>query len=94
MPPNVVCTESYLIVGNFENEQEAINAVSFLKSKFCRFLVSSILLTQNITKSKFVFVPMQDFSKPWTDEELYKNTISPRKRLPLSSLRSDQWNRR
>jgi len=72
MPPNVVCTESYLIVGNFENEQEAINAVSFLKSKFCRFLVSSILLTQNITKSKFVFVPMQDFSKPWTDEELYK----------------------
>jgi site-specific DNA-methyltransferase (adenine-specific) len=26
----------------------------------------------HITKDKFVFVPMQDFSEPWTDEKLYK----------------------
>lgn len=25
----------------------------------------------HITKSNFIFVPLQDFSKPWTDEELY-----------------------
>lgn len=26
----------------------------------------------NITKDNFQFVPIQDFSKPWTDQELYK----------------------
>ena len=24
-----------------------------------------------MTRSVFTFVPMQDFTKPWTDEELY-----------------------
>lgn len=26
----------------------------------------------HITKSNFQFVPVQDFSKPWTDAELYE----------------------
>jgi site-specific DNA-methyltransferase (adenine-specific) len=26
----------------------------------------------NITKNNYQFVPLQDFSKPWTDEELYR----------------------
>ncbi len=73
MPPNVVCTESYLSVGSFDNEQEALNLVSFLKSKFCRFLVSSILLTQNITKSKFVFVPKLSMGELWQDKLLYEH---------------------
>ena len=29
-------------------------------------------ITQNTMKKAYQFVPMQDFSKPWTDEELYK----------------------
>ena len=28
--------------------------------------------TQNGTKSVYQFVPLQDFSEPWTDEKLYK----------------------
>jgi site-specific DNA-methyltransferase (adenine-specific) len=28
--------------------------------------------TQNAMKKVYSFVPMQDFSKPWTDEELYQ----------------------
>ena len=27
---------------------------------------------KNVTQSTYAFVPMHDFSKPWTDEELYK----------------------
>jgi site-specific DNA-methyltransferase (adenine-specific) len=27
--------------------------------------------TQHATRNVYSFVPMQDFSKPWTDEELY-----------------------
>ncbi|RKY07308.1 MAG: restriction endonuclease, partial [Planctomycetota bacterium] len=70
--PNTVCTESYLIVGPFESEEKAKKMTSYLKTNFCRFLVSTILLTQNITKDKFQFVPMPDMTKEWTDEKLYK----------------------
>ena len=28
--------------------------------------------TQNISKASYQFVPLQDFSEPWTDEKLYK----------------------
>mgnify|MGYP003470359731 CR=1 FL=1 len=38
-------------------------------------LISRHLLkknTQHATKNVYSFVPNQDFSKPWTDEELYK----------------------
>ena len=30
-----------------------------------------MLASMNMTKASYSFVPMQDFSKPWTDEELY-----------------------
>ncbi len=72
MPPNTVCTESYLVVGGYDTQVEAANMAKYLRTKFCRFLVSTILLTQNITKGKFIFVPTQDFNEEWTDEKLYK----------------------
>ncbi len=71
LAPNVVCTESYLLLSVFETELEALNLKNYVKTKFFRFLLSTILLTQNIAKDKFQFVPIQDFSRPWTDAELY-----------------------
>ncbi|MBD0850518.1 Eco57I restriction-modification methylase domain-containing protein [Maribacter arenosus] len=70
MPPGTVCTESYLVVGAYSSEMEAINLTEYLKTKFCRFLVSTILLTQNITKSKFIFVPDLNMQQKWTDDHL------------------------
>ena len=72
LPPNMICTESYLLLKTFEKQEEANNLKEYVKTNFFRFLLSTILLTQNIAKDKFQFVPLQDFSKPWTDEELYK----------------------
>jgi site-specific DNA-methyltransferase (adenine-specific) len=71
MPPETVCTESYLVVGSYSSESEAQNMVNYLKTKFCRFLVSTILLTQNITKGKFIFVPNLTMKEEWDDERLY-----------------------
>jgi len=71
MPPKTVCTESYLVVGNYETEIEAENMSEFLKTKFCRFLVSTILLTQNITKGKFIFVPNLPMNESWDDQKLF-----------------------
>lgn len=72
MPPNSVATESYLIVGSFNSKQEAENVAGYLRTRFVRFLISSILLTQNITRKSFLFVPTQNFSKQWTDDMLYE----------------------
>lgn len=72
LKPNQICTETYLLLRAFKTEREAINMISYAKTMFFRFMLSTILLTQNIAKDKFMFVPLQDFSHPWTDEMLYK----------------------
>jgi len=72
MPPKTVCTESYLVVGIYDTEIEAQNMAGFLKTQFCRFLVSTILLTQNITKGKFIFVPNLPMNENWNDAKLFK----------------------
>jgi site-specific DNA-methyltransferase (adenine-specific) len=43
-----------------------------MATKFFRFLVLLKKNTQHATRTVYEYVPMQDFSKPWTDEELYK----------------------
>lgn len=72
LKPNEICTETYIIVGSFNSEKECINLLSYLKTKFTRFLVSQLSFSQDITKDRFAFVPIEDFSEPWTDEKLYK----------------------
>ncbi|SEA03939.1 site-specific DNA-methyltransferase (adenine-specific) [Porphyromonadaceae bacterium NLAE-zl-C104] len=72
LKPNEICTETYIIVGSFNSEKECLNLLSYLKTKFTRFLVSQLSFSQDITKDRFAFVPIEDFSEPWTDEKLYK----------------------
>ena len=70
--PGELCTETFLEIGTFDTSEEAENAMSYLKTKFFRCLVGIRKQTQHATKQVYHYVPMQDFSKPWTDEELYK----------------------
>ena len=72
LKPEEICTESYLCVGNYDNEKEANNLKDYLATKFVRFLLLQALTSMNITKDKFCFVPIQDFNQEWTDEKLYK----------------------
>ena len=72
LPPNAVCTETYLIAGAYDNKNDAVNLQKYLRTRFVRFLVAQIAVSQHITRGCFAFVPIQDFSKSWTDEELYK----------------------
>lgn len=39
LPKNSACTESYLVNGTFETEDEAMNMAKYLKTKFVRFLL-------------------------------------------------------
>ena len=70
--PQSCCTETYLVLGVYETEQEARNVCSYVRTKFFRFLVLMKKNTQNSSMQSYEFVPMQDFSKAWTDAELYK----------------------
>ena len=71
--PNVICTESYLAIGaklNM-NEEQAINLVKYLKTKFVRFLHSLAKASQDATSKTFKFVPLQNLNNPsdinWND---------------------------
>lgn len=71
--PGEVTTESYLVVGADLNldEKKCLNIKCYLSTKFARFMHSMAKSSQDATSKTFIFVPIQDFSKPWTDEELY-----------------------
>lgn len=59
--PGEVCSETYLCVGNFKNEQSAINLKKYISTKFFRFLLLQALSSIHITKDKFCFVPVEKF---------------------------------
>ncbi|BAJ65193.1 Eco57I restriction-modification methylase domain-containing protein [Anaerolinea thermophila] len=70
--PNTACTETYLCIGPFDDIQTAKNVISYIKTRFFRFLVMLNKSTQDATQKVYHFVPIQNFSKPWTDAELYQ----------------------
>lgn len=69
--PNTICTETYLVIGAFETQKEAENLISYMKTRFFRYLVSVFMVSHHLTKDAYRLVPLQDFSHPWTDEMLY-----------------------
>ena len=71
-PKNSCCSQTYLLIGPFESEKVCKNVMTYLKTRFLRFMVMLKKNAQHAMRGVYQFVPMQDFSKPWTDEELYK----------------------
>ncbi len=69
--PNEACTHSYLILGTFDNQNEAKALEEYIKTKFVRFLILQTISSIDLSREKFQFVPLQDFSESWTDEKLY-----------------------
>lgn len=70
--PNSCSTETYLTIGPFATKVEAENALSYTQTKFFHFMVALIKNTQQAMQRVYLYVPMQDFSKSWTDGELYE----------------------
>lgn len=69
--PGEVCTHSYFVIGNWNDRETAENAISYMKTSFVRFLLLMCISGFGLSKLVFQFVPSRDFSKPWTDSELY-----------------------
>ena len=71
LQPHEVCTDSYLLAYSTENSDEAQNFAEYVCTKFFRFLVLQSVTSISLSKEKFLFAPMLDMTRKWTDEELY-----------------------
>jgi site-specific DNA-methyltransferase (adenine-specific) len=72
-PPGSICTQTYLVVGPFAKKEEAEITAEYMKSKFFRFMVSLRKISQDASRSVYMWVPLLNSSSNWTDEKLYKH---------------------
>ncbi len=80
--PGECCTESWLVGGAFDTEEETLSFKSYLFTKTVRFLLLQTVVSQHVTKNNFVFVPdLGSYHGTYTDEELIK----------LWNLTNDEW---
>lgn len=70
--PNSICTETYIILGSYDNKNLAQNLISYTQTKFFHFMLTLKKVTQDATSKVYSCIPLQDFNEEWTDEKLYK----------------------
>lgn len=80
--PGVGSTESFVGIGLFDSKDENENALKYIKSKFARTMLGVIKITQDLTPTKWKYVPLQNFTSSsdidWSqsianiDKQLYK----------------------
>ena len=75
--PGSLCSQTYLVIGWNQKqkkltETECKNIISYMNTRFFRYLVFIKKKTQDNPTSVFQYVPIQNWSEPWTDAKLYK----------------------
>lgn len=70
IPPGSVVTESYIVLGAFDTREEALNCLSYVCTQFFRFLLVTRSSGQDLARSAYGLVPIQDFTEAWTDQKL------------------------
>ncbi len=80
--PMMACTDSLIPIGNFNSKDKAVSLCKYMKTKFLRFMVGVLKVSQNIYQNVYKLVPLQEFSDksdidwsksiPEIDQQLYK----------------------
>jgi Eco57I restriction-modification methylase len=70
--PGSICSETYLCIGPFDSRSDAESALSYLSCRLTRLLILLHKPSHNTTRRVYTFVPIQRWTRPWTDELLYK----------------------
>jgi site-specific DNA-methyltransferase (adenine-specific) len=71
--PGEICTESWLVACSFRTEEEVLSFKSYLFTKIARFLLLQTVVSQDITRERFVFIPyIEKYDTEFTDEILRK----------------------
>ena len=69
--PGSISSETYLCIGPFESRFEAESAFSYLSCRLTRFLILLHKPSQDTTRKVYTFVPTQEWTQVWTDDDLY-----------------------
>jgi hypothetical protein len=70
--PQTISSETYLCIGPFDSKSQAESVLSYLTCRLTRLLVLLHKPSQHTTRKVYTFVPIQKWTKPWTDGDLYK----------------------
>lgn len=69
--PGECCTESWLVAGAFDTEEATISYKSYIFTKVARFLLLQAVVSQDVTKERYAFVPdLMVYDHQFSDEEL------------------------
>jgi site-specific DNA-methyltransferase (adenine-specific) len=71
IPPGWVVSETYVVLGAFDTETEANNCYSYVRTRLFRYLITLRSSGQDISRASYSLIPVQDFTRPWTDQDLY-----------------------
>lgn len=80
--PGECCTESWIVAGYFDTEEEAISYKSYIFTKTVRFLLLQTVVSQHVTKKNFVFIP---------DLELYHGTYTDEQLIEKWGITKEEW---
>lgn len=81
--PGECCTETYLVACAFPTKGEVESFKSYLLTKIFRFLLLQSVVSQNVTRERFLFVPNLDsYKKEYSDDYLRK----------LWGINDEEWN--
>ena len=69
--PGSISSWTYMYIGPFDSRDEAESALSYLSCRLTRFLVLLHKPSQDTTRRVYTFVPTQDWTRTWTDDDLY-----------------------
>ena len=69
--PGSICSETYLCIGPLDSKSEAESVLSYLTCRLTRLLILLHKPSQDTTRKVYTFVPTQDWTKQWSDADLY-----------------------
>jgi len=81
--PGECCTESFIVAGAFSTEEEVLSFKSYLFTKIARFLLLQTVVSQHVTKDKFLFIP--DLGK-------YEGEFTDKLLIERWGITNDEWN--
>ena len=81
--PSESCTESFIVLGAFSTQEEVLAYKSYIFTKVVRFLLLQTVISQDVTKNNFQFIPdLGKYEGEYTDKILIKRW----------GITEDEWN--
>jgi len=81
--PGECCTETYLVAFSSDSEEKIKSFKSYLFTKVVRFLLLQRVVSQDVTRKCFAFIP---------DLEKYEGTYTDKQLCKLWNITDDEWN--